>query len=117
MKTIYVAAAAGAMFLAGAAYVLSDNMSAVAAEPDAKAAVAKKPAAPRRPRAARWFEDGDANKDGKLSNEEFHAAHEKYFQTTDANKDGVITREEMRARREANRPPRPAANKDAKAKK
>ena len=37
----------------------------------------------------------DANGDGKLSLQEFHAAHERIFKAKDANKDGFVTFEEM----------------------
>jgi hypothetical protein len=37
----------------------------------------------------------DADGDGKLSLQEFQAAHERIFKTMDANKDGFITLEEM----------------------
>jgi Ca2+-binding EF-hand superfamily protein len=39
----------------------------------------------------------DANGDGKLSLEEFQAAHERIFKAMDANHDGVVTLEEMEA--------------------
>ena len=39
----------------------------------------------------------DANDDGKLSLEEFQAAHERIFKAMDANKDGVLTLEEIQA--------------------
>ena len=37
----------------------------------------------------------DANGDGKLSLEEFQAAHERIFKAMDANHDGTVTLEEM----------------------
>jgi Ca2+-binding EF-hand superfamily protein len=37
----------------------------------------------------------DADGDGKLSLQEFQAAHERIFKTMDANKDGFVTLEEM----------------------
>jgi len=37
----------------------------------------------------------DANGDGKLSLQEFQAAHERIFKAMDANKDGFVTFEEM----------------------
>jgi EF hand domain-containing protein len=39
----------------------------------------------------------DANGDGKLSLEEFQAAHERIFRAMDANHDGTVTLEEMEA--------------------
>jgi Ca2+-binding EF-hand superfamily protein len=37
----------------------------------------------------------DADGDGKLSLQEFQAAHERIFKAIDANKDGFVTFEEM----------------------
>jgi Ca2+-binding EF-hand superfamily protein len=37
----------------------------------------------------------DADGDGKLSLQEFQAAHERIFKAMDANKDGFVTAEEM----------------------
>jgi Ca2+-binding EF-hand superfamily protein len=37
----------------------------------------------------------DADGDGKLSLQEFQAAHERIFKAIDANKDGFVTLEEM----------------------
>ncbi len=37
----------------------------------------------------------DADGDGKLSLQEFQAAHERIFKAMDANKDGFVTLEEM----------------------
>jgi hypothetical protein len=37
----------------------------------------------------------DADGDGKLSLQEFQAAHERIFKAMDANKDGFVTQEEM----------------------
>ncbi len=37
----------------------------------------------------------DADGDGKLSLQEFQAAHERIFKAMDANKDGSVTLEEM----------------------
>lgn len=37
----------------------------------------------------------DADGDGKLSLQEFQAAHERIFKAMDANKDGFVTPEEM----------------------
>ncbi len=39
----------------------------------------------------------DADGDGKLSLQEFQAAHERIFKAMDANKDGFVTFEEMQA--------------------
>jgi Ca2+-binding EF-hand superfamily protein len=39
----------------------------------------------------------DADGDGKLSLQEFQAAHERIFKAMDANKDGFVTLEEMQA--------------------
>ena len=39
----------------------------------------------------------DANGDGKLSLEEFQAAHERIFRAMDADHDGTVTLEEMQA--------------------
>jgi uncharacterized low-complexity protein len=39
----------------------------------------------------------DANKDGKVSKEEFMKAHEDMFASKDANKDGVLSADEMKS--------------------
>jgi Ca2+-binding EF-hand superfamily protein len=39
----------------------------------------------------------DADGDGKLSLQEFQAAHERIFKAMDADKDGSVTLEEMEA--------------------
>jgi Ca2+-binding EF-hand superfamily protein len=39
----------------------------------------------------------DANDDGKLSLEEFQAAHERIFKAMDADHDGTVTLEEVEA--------------------
>ncbi len=39
----------------------------------------------------------DSDGDGKVSLQEFQAAHEKLFKAMDANKDGTLTMEEMQA--------------------
>ncbi|MFZ2075187.1 MAG: EF-hand domain-containing protein [Xanthobacteraceae bacterium] len=50
----------------------------------------------------------DADGDGKLSLQEFQAAHERIFKAMDANKDGFVTLEEMQAfMRGAGRPTSP----------
>jgi len=40
------------------------------------------------------FEENDANKDGKLSRDEFPMRYQRFFDTIDTNKDGFLTLEE-----------------------
>jgi acetyl esterase/lipase len=68
-----------------------------------------------RKKAARLLEENDANKDGKLSRDEFPARHQKLFDTIDTNKDGFITIAEdiaYRASRSAGKKPQQAAQPD-----
>lgn len=46
------------------------------------------------------FENMDANKDGKISLEEWNSFHEKKFKDIDKNKDGDIDRNEFKAHRQ-----------------
>lgn len=50
-----------------------------------------------------FLKEVDANGDGKISREEFHAKGEKMFKEADTNGDGFITKEEMKAAHEARR--------------
>lgn len=58
----------------------------------------------------------DANKDGKVSKEEFMKAHEDMFAAKDANKDGVLSGDEMKAGAAPATPAAPAAPKAGEAK-
>ena len=49
-----------------------------------------------RARMQKRFEDTDADKDGKISREEFLANRMKWFDDVDANHDGVLDRDELR---------------------
>ena len=49
-----------------------------------------------RERMQKRFDEADANKDGKISKEEFVAARMKWFDDVDANHDGVLDRNELR---------------------
>lgn len=47
-----------------------------------------------RKKAAQLFEENDANKDGKLSRDEFPRRYQRLFETLDTNKDGFLTLKE-----------------------
>ncbi len=49
------------------------------------------------------MEKVDANKDGKISKDEFLAAHAAKFDEMDTNKDGFLSEEERKAKREEHR--------------
>jgi len=49
-----------------------------------------------RERMQKRFDETDANKDGKISKEEFVAARMKWFDEVDANHDGVLDKGELR---------------------
>lgn len=66
------------------------------------------------------FEKADANKDGKLSLDEFKTMHakpnaEEVFKTADTDKDGFLTPAELKAFHEARKAARKGADKPAKA--
>ncbi len=79
-----------------------------AAAPTAKEQATSK----HRKKAEQLFEENDANKDGKLSREEFPTRHRGLFDTIDTNKNGLLTLEEdiaYRASRSAGKRPQQAA--------
>ncbi len=49
-----------------------------------------------RARMQKRFEETDANKDGKISKEEFLASRMKWFDEVDVNHDGALDRDELR---------------------
>lgn len=72
----------------------------------ADAAPAGKPLKPNR-----WLAKHDANHDGKLSKQEFMAAHESYFNEADTNRDGSLDSAEMKAHADKKRAERAARGK------
>lgn len=52
---------------------------------------------------AKMFDQADANKDGKVSKDEFAAMRDGFFAKLDADKDGVVTRAELRQTAKARR--------------
>ena len=101
MNKMYVIAAAGVVLVGAAIAVSSKNDSISQTVVGKQDSHDKK--APKAPQKSRWFKSVDTNKDGKLSNDEFHAKHEQYFQSVDVNKDGMLTPKEMKDHRDKNR--------------
>ncbi len=125
MNKMYAIAAAGVVLVGAAIAVSSKNESLETKEKAAKTQQhTKGKKRDKGPRVGRWFKSADVNKDGKLSNDEFHAKHEQYFVMTDTNKDSVLVPQEMkkkRGKKDAKKPVKASrwfksadANKDGK---
>lgn len=88
MKKFILAATSVAVIAGGAFYALAERTEDGKKDPHGK---------------KHMLERLDANKDGKVTKDEFVADAEKRFSEIDADKDGNVTEEEMRAHHKAKR--------------
>jgi Ca2+-binding EF-hand superfamily protein len=65
----------------------------------------------------RFLEKVDANKDGKISQDEYLNVHKERFTQMDANKDGFVTKEEGKAHHDAKKAEWTKKREEMKAKK
>lgn len=76
--------------------ILDSNKDGVVDKAEMEAAIEAAVAKLRAKMQAR-FDEADANKDGKISREEFLAARTKWFAEVDTNGDGILDQNELRA--------------------